>query len=72
MERNDYRIIICAEQESQLNRLKQIFKELDQHELCSFIQLGIHEGFIDNKNKKVVFTDHQIFERYHRFNIRKR
>ena len=68
---NDYRIIICAEQESQLNRLKQIFKELDQHELCSFIQLGIHEGFIDNKNKKVVFTDHQIFERYHRFNIKK-
>lgn len=68
---NDYRIIICAEQESQLNRLKQIFKELDQHELCSFIHLGIHEGFIDNKNKKVVFTDHQIFERYHRFSIKK-
>ena len=68
---NDYSIFICAEQESQLNRLKQIFNELDQHELCSFIQLGIHEGFIDNKNKKVVFTDHQIFERYHRFSIKK-
>ena len=68
---NDYIIFICAEQESQLNRLKHIFNELDQHELCSFVQLGIHEGFIDNKNKKVVFTDHQIFERYHRFNIKK-
>ena len=68
---NDYIIFICAEQESQLNRLKHIFNELDQHELCSFVQLGIHEGFIDNKNKKVVFTDHQIFERYHRFSIKK-
>ena len=68
---NDYIVFICAEQESQLNRLKHIFNELDQHELCSFVQLGIHEGFIDNKNKKVVFTDHQIFERYHRFSIKK-
>ena len=68
---NDYIVLICAEQESQLKRLKHIFNELDQHELCSFVQLGIHEGFIDNKNKKVVFTDHQIFERYHRFSIKK-
>ena len=68
---NDYIVFICAEQKSQLNRLKHIFNELDQHELCSFVQLGIHEGFIDNKNKKVVFTDHQIFERYHRFSIKK-
>ena len=68
---SDYSVFICAEQESQLNRLKHIFIELDQHELCSFVQLGIHEGFIDNKNKKVVFTDHQIFERYHRFSIKK-
>ena len=67
----DYIVFICAEQESQLKRLKHIFNELDQHELCSFVQLGIHEGFIDNKNKKVVFTDHQIFERYHRFSIKK-
>lgn len=69
--KNDYTIIICAEQDSQLKRLKSIFHELDQHELCTFVKLGIHEGFIDNKNKKVVFTDHQIFERYHRFNIKK-
>ncbi len=68
---NDYIVFICAEQESQLKRLKHIFNELDQHQLCSFVQLGIHEGFIDNKNKKVVFTDHQIFERYHRFSIKK-
>ena len=68
---NDYIVFICAEQESQLKRLKHIFNELDQYELCSFVQLGIHEGFIDNKNKKVVFTDHQIFERYHRFSIKK-
>ena len=67
---NDYRIIICAEQESQLNRLKQIFKELDQHGLCSFIQLGYMKDLLIIKIK-VAFTDHQIFERYHRFSIKK-
>ena len=33
--------------------------------------LGIHQGFIDHNEKLVVFSDHQIFERYHRFNSRK-
>ena len=33
--------------------------------------IGIHQGFIDYNEKLVVFTDHQIFERYHRFNSRK-
>ena len=68
---NGFKIFICAEQDSQLNRLKSIFNELDQEDLSTFVKLGIHEGFIDNKNKKLVFTDHQIFERYHRFNIKK-
>ena len=43
---NDYIVFICAEQESQLKRLKHIFNELDQHELCSFVQLGIHLSLI--------------------------
>ena len=45
--------------------------ELDKEFLCSFITIGLHQGFIDHNEKIVVFTDHQIFERYHRFNSRK-
>ena len=61
----------APDQESQLNRLRSIFIELEKDALCSFVPLGIHQGFIDHNEKLVVFTDHQIFERYHRFNSRK-
>jgi transcription-repair coupling factor (superfamily II helicase) len=39
------------------------------HQIASFIPLKIslHEGFIDHQQKIACFTDHQIFERYHRF-----
>jgi transcription-repair coupling factor (superfamily II helicase) len=68
---NNYSIFICSDQESQLNRLRSIFIELEKDAICSFIPIGIHQGFIDHNEKLVVFTDHQIFERYHRFNSRK-
>ena len=48
-----------------------LFIELEKDSLCSFIPIGIHQGFIDHNEKIVVFTDHQIFERYHRFQSRK-
>lgn len=68
---NDYSIYICSDQDSQLKRLRSIFIELEKEALCSFIPIGIHQGFINHNEKLVVFTDHQIFERYHRFNSRK-
>ena len=68
---DSYKIFICSEQDSQIKRLNAIFDDLGQENLCDFISLGIHEGFIDHKEKIVVFTDHQIFERYHRFSTKK-
>lgn len=66
-----YELYICSEQDSQLKRLKTILTDLEQEFLCNFVKLGIHEGFINHISKRVVFTDHQIFERYHRFNTKK-
>ena len=68
---DDYSIFICSDQDSQIKRLRGIFIELEKDSLCSFIPIGIHQGFIDHNEKIVVFTDHQIFERYHRFHSRK-
>ena len=68
---NGYSIFICSDQDSQLNRLRTIFIELEKDAICSFVPIGIHQGFVDHNEKLVVFTDHQIFERYHRFNSRK-
>ena len=67
----EYSIFICSDQDSQISRLRSIFMELDKESLCSFIPIGLHQGFIDHNEKIIVFTDHQIFERYHRFNSRK-
>ena len=67
----NFSIYICSEQDSQIARLHAIFKDLGYQDLCNFVKIGVHEGFIDYKEKNVVFTDHQIFERYHRFSTKK-
>ena len=68
-----YQIYILAEQQKQLDRLQAIFENLSQREgerdtATSFIGVNatLHEGFVDNGLKICCYTDHQIFERYHR------
>ena len=67
-----YKIYILAEQQKQLDRLKAIFEsqELttnDQRPTTFIgIQATLHEGFVDKGLKICCYTDHQIFERYHR------
>ena len=68
---NDYENFLFSEQESQLVRLKTIFNDIGIAVQFSTINLGIHEGFIDHDLKISCFTDHQIFERYHRFKLKK-
>jgi transcription-repair coupling factor (superfamily II helicase) len=47
------------------------FKEGRENQLDYYtINLPIHEGFIDNNLKLACYTDHQIFDRYHRFHLR--
>ena len=60
-----YKIYILAEQQKQLDRLKAIF---ESQEPIAFIgiQATLHEGFVDKGLKICCYTDHQIFERYHR------
>ena len=61
-----YRIYVLAEQAKQLDRLKAIFESTDDS--ISFIPINatLHEGFVDKGLKICCYTDHQIFERYHR------
>lgn len=61
--------IFCSG-EKQVQRFHEIFEDLDK-EVCYTPIIGVlHEGFIDRELKISCFTDHQIFERYHRFNLR--
>ena len=64
-----YRLCILADSKKQLDRLKDIFSEKGTV-LFNPIEKTLHEGFADNDQKLCVFTDHQIFDRFHKYNLR--
>jgi transcription-repair coupling factor (superfamily II helicase) len=75
---NGYSNLILSNNQKQLNRLNQIFDDLAVNDqavenisLFQSLKLSIHQGFIDHNRKIAVYTDHQIFDRYHRFRINK-
>ncbi len=55
---------------NQINRLKEIFTEVDKEVHFEGIISDIHEGFLDPHLKLVCYTDHQIFDRYHRYKVK--
>lgn len=63
-------IFIFAEQAKQLERLNTIFTDLNTEIQFTAVATGIHEGFIDEDLKVVCYTDHQIFQRYHKYKIK--
>jgi len=69
-EENGYSIFIFAEQAKQLERLYTIFKDLKTEINFVPVLSSIHEGFIDDDIKVVCYTDHQIFQRYHKYRVK--
>ncbi len=65
-----YGIYIFAEQARQLERLNSIFADLQTEIQFVPVATGIHEGFIDEDLKVVCYTDHQIFQRYHKYKVK--
>jgi transcription-repair coupling factor (superfamily II helicase) len=62
-----YTTYIVSESESQIERLRDIFSEINPEAGFNPLLLNLHSGFIDHDLKLAVFTDHQIFDRYHKF-----
>lgn len=62
--------IIFSNQPKQIDRLEQIFKDINDGTEFTPIGIALHEGFISTDTKHVCYTDHQIFERYHRFRLK--
>ena len=68
---NGYRVRIYGEKQSQLERLKSILSQ-NGGIFPEFISgSNIHNGFIDNDNKVCCYSDHEIFDRFHRVSIRR-
>lgn len=65
-----YTNYICCVSAQQAQRFLDIFEELHQQVPCSLIEYSLSEGFSDTSSKINCYTDHQILERYHKFNIR--
>ncbi|MCQ2182793.1 MAG: transcription-repair coupling factor [Bacteroidales bacterium] len=68
---NGYKVFIYGEKESQLDRLKSILFQNGGY-LPEFIKgKNIHSGFIDEDDKVCCYSDHEIFERFHRVSLRR-
>lgn len=76
-----YKLYILADSEKQTTRLRDIFnsKEINSEaettsvaDSIPFIPVNrtIHEGFVDNDLKVCFFTDHQIFDRFHKYSLK--
>lgn len=68
---NGYKVYIYGEKQSQLDRLRSIISQ-NKGLLPEFkIGKNLHNGFIDNESKTCCYSDHEIFDRFHRVSIRK-
>ena len=64
--------IIAAESPRQLERLEKIFEELDPYVKFRPMNTALREGFVDEQLKIACYTDHQIFSRFHKYQIREK
>ncbi|TDD78289.1 transcription-repair coupling factor [Flavobacterium caseinilyticum] len=73
---NGYKNYLFCSNEAQAKRFHDIFETLDEanseniRKQYHTVVLPLYQGFIDEENQITCYTDHQIFERYHKFNIK--
>lgn len=65
-----YKIYILSDSEKQIERLRAIFEDRGDDIRFTPMISTIHEGFVDHATKTCVFTDHQIFDRFHKYNLK--
>ena len=65
-----YENIILCSTIKQEERFQNIFEKIDANFRYTTMLLPLHEGFIDHRNKILCYTDHQLFERYHKFKLK--
>ncbi|MCB0716172.1 MAG: transcription-repair coupling factor, partial [Chitinophagaceae bacterium] len=69
-EAKKFQLYIFAENPKQLERLQSIFDDLNAELVFNPVTNSIHEGFVDEDLKIVCYTDHQIFQRYHKYKVK--
>ena len=69
-EQKGFDVYLFAENPKQLERLRSIFEDLKSDIVFNPITVSIHEGFINEDLKIVCYTDHQVFQRYHKYRVK--
>ena len=65
-----YKILILSDTPYQNERLKAIFEDRGDNIAFTPVNRTLHEGFADHDTKTCFFTDHQIFDRFHKYNLK--
>ncbi len=65
-----YKIFILSDSVKQADRLSAIFEERGENIRFTPVNRTLHQGFADNLLKCCFFTDHQIFDRFHKYNLK--
>lgn len=66
----DYTTYVLSDNEKQTERIETIFNDINPEIKFETINKTLHQGFIDHNLKICVYTDHQIFGRYHKFKLK--
>jgi len=69
-EQKGFDVYLFAENPKQLERLRIIFEDLKSDIVFNPVTVSIHSGFINEDLKIVCYTDHEIFQRYHKYRIK--
>jgi transcription-repair coupling factor (superfamily II helicase) len=65
-----YTNYIACSSDQQAKRFHDIFDDVEQNVHYKTIVLSLYQGFVDHEQKITCYTDHQIFERYHKFQLK--
>lgn len=65
-----YSLYICSDSVKQTDRIRSIFEDRGDDIPFMAVEKTLHEGFADDTLKICVFTDHQIFDRFHKYNLK--
>ncbi|MCR5569817.1 MAG: transcription-repair coupling factor [Paludibacteraceae bacterium] len=64
-----YKIYVMAANTHQTDRLKAIFGDMQRAISFTPVQKTLHQGFVDNDLRICCYTDHQIFDRFHKYSL---
>ena len=65
-----YTLYICSDSMKQTDRIRAIFEDRGDKIKFTPVERTVHEGFVDNTLRLCFFTDHQLFDRFHKYNLK--